>query len=269
VKKQAFVLGAGPAGMFAAHAAFQAGYNPVIFTERHRKSTMFGAQYLHEPIPGLTSSKAMAIQYKMSGSSEGYRSKVYGKSGYTGVVSPELFANRDASAWDIRETYDAAWNAYGSKIISVGRMGMREIARLRESEPAAPIFSSLPLVSICSNRNHVFIEVTVWALGDAPPLGQRVRAECPNMTVICSGLPEDSWYRVSNLYDHKTVEWPLTASYVDGVDPSAAMVHKPLRTTCTCLRTLGIIQVGRYGRWTKGVLSHSAYFDAVEALNDV
>lgn len=263
---KAFILGAGPAGMFAAHAAHQAGYTPVIFTEKRRKSTMFGAQYLHEPIPGLTRSKGMEIQYKMEGDVEGYRSKIYGKSGYTGVVSPELFAAREAFAWDIREAYNAAWDVYGPNVTGVGRIKMATIAGMREGEPAAPIFSSLPLMQLCSNRNHIFTEASVWALGDAPVLGQVVGQDCPPMTVICSGRPEDSWYRISNLYDHKTVEWPLRASYVDGVDPAAAVVNKPLRTTCTCLSNLAVIPIGRYGRWTKGVLSHTAYLDAQEAL---
>jgi hypothetical protein len=261
-----YILGAGPAGMFAAHAAHALGHTPVLFAEKARKSTMFGAQYLHAPIPGLSRRDPYEVQYKLLGNSDGYRRKVYGPEAVN-PVSPEVLSSTH-KAWDIREAYDRAWEAYGWRVLPVGRLKMVDVVRLRESEPAAPILSTLPLVDLCSNRNHSFVETSVWAMGDAPPISQRVSIDCPPFTVICSGRPEDVWYRVSNIYGHKTVEWPLSASYADGVDPAAAIVNKPVRTSCTCLRGISVVGLGRYGTWRKDVLSHHAYETACEVLSN-
>lgn len=262
-----YILGAGPAGMFAAHAAHQLGHTPIVFADKARKSTMFGAQYLHAPIPGLSSRQPYEVQYRLRGTTDGYRRKVYGPEA-TNPVSPEVL-DINHRAWDIREAYDAAWAAYRSNVVASGRLKMVDVVRLRESEPAAPIFSTLPLIDLCSNADHNFAETSVYALGDAPPLNQFVDVECPPFSVICSGDPTDLWYRVSNLFGHKTVEWPLSASYTAGVDPAAALVNKPVRTSCTCLRTIAVTPLGRYGAWRKDVFSHHAYSTAYEELSRV
>lgn len=262
-----YILGAGPAGMFAAHAAHQAGHEPVLFAEKARRSTMFGAQYLHTPIPGLSKSQPYAVQYQLRGTTDGYRRKVYGPEA-TNPVSPETLSTSHY-AWDIREAYNAAWEAYGSRVIASGRLKMADIVGMREREPDVPIFSTLPLIDLCSNADHVFVETSVWALGDAPPMNQFVSVDCPPFTVVCSGDPADLWYRVSNLFDHKTVEWPLSVSYTAGVDPAAVIVNKPVRTSCTCLRAIAVTPLGRYGTWRKDVFSHHAYSTAYEVLSNV
>ena len=43
-----------------------------------------------------------------------------------------------------------------------------------------------------------------------------------------------------------------------------AAVRKPLTTDCNCHPDW--LHVGRYGRWTKGVLSHDAYFATMARL---
>jgi len=51
--KRIFILGCGPAGLFAAQAAAEMGCSAVIISKL-RRSEMYGAQYLHSEIPGLT-----------------------------------------------------------------------------------------------------------------------------------------------------------------------------------------------------------------------
>lgn len=112
--KRAVVLGCGPAGLFAAHALIQNGWGVEIYSNR-KKSHMFGAQYLHAPIPGLTPEDAepILIDYKLKGDVEGYRSKVYGVNQV--ATSVELLGKQH-EAWDIRAAYDRAWNLYGEQV---------------------------------------------------------------------------------------------------------------------------------------------------------
>ena len=84
------ILGSGPAGLFAAHAASMSG-SEIMIMSKPRKSFMRGAQYLHRPIPGLSSEQnSFIISYEMVGDIEGYKRKVYGNTDLRGKkVSPE------------------------------------------------------------------------------------------------------------------------------------------------------------------------------------
>src|SRR4051794_1106286 len=111
--ERVLVLGCGPAGLMAAHAATLAGYEPTIVS-RKRKSEMYGAQYLHQPIPEVSPDKSFHVRYELDGSVDGYRDKVYGDA-WRGQVSPEDLET-DHEGWDIRSTYDMLWNFYGKDV---------------------------------------------------------------------------------------------------------------------------------------------------------
>src|SRR4051812_38354175 len=107
------VLGCGPAGMMAAAGAVEAaldyeGGDIAIFS-RKRKSELFGAQYLHKPIPWATPPKEVTVDYRIIGEPADYKRKVYGN-GWLGAVSPEDL-QEPHPGWDIRETYDNLWRA--------------------------------------------------------------------------------------------------------------------------------------------------------------
>ena len=73
------VLGSGPAGLLAAHACVQQGVEPKIYSLKE-KSLMFGAMYLHEPIPDLNDPDRPDhdIMIVKEGTREGYAKNVYG-----------------------------------------------------------------------------------------------------------------------------------------------------------------------------------------------
>ena len=58
-----------------------------------------------------------------------------------------------------------------------------------------------------------------------------------------------------------TVEWPHRSK---PPLPGVAEVVKPIYSTCTCYTNTKyrFVKVGRYGVWSKGVLSHQAYTTA-------
>lgn len=264
--RKVMILGCGPAGMFAAHAAYRAGYDPIVLTDRKRPSRLFGAQYLHSAIPGLTFDAHFSIRYKLLGTTEGYRNKVYGPD-FRGYVSPESHFD-GGKCWSIREAYDRAWTSYRSAVHEVGRIHAGNVRDFIGAHRPELTFSTVPLVSFCNDARHRFREVGIYALGDAPELNHFVDDSftVANFSVLCSGRRTDMWYRVSHIYGYRTVEWPLAARFMDGVDPRAEPVAKPISHDCTCALEQGIITLGRYGTWTKGVLSDSAYWTARRIL---
>lgn len=246
------VLGCGPAGLIAAHAVRMAGHKLVIIS-RKRKSPLFGAQYLHAPVPGVThQDDYREVRYQLNGTPEMYRRKVYGKS-WDGTVSPEDLLETH-KAWDIRETYDRLWAMYADRILDaeVEPAGVRSLV---QSPSFDMVVNTIPLDQLC-HQGHVFRSTEVVAAGDAPAYGIKVSDiyKCPEDTVRCNGQGHPSWYRMSNIFGHTTVEWPTD---VEVPVPTASKVTKPTSHNCDCWPN--ILKVGRYGSWTKGVLSHEAY----------
>lgn len=260
------VLGCGPAGLMAAHGALLAGAEDVRILSLRRKSELFGTQYLHAPIPGMTEKPPVRVAYRLTGTVEEYRTKVYGDD-WHGKASPEDL-DEEHDAWDIRQTYNELWATYGDYVADV-RMdkgwAYRFMTEFRSEFDM--VISSVPRPLMCV-EGHAFPSAPIWAMGDAPERGQFVpmRDAVENNTVICNGEKEPSWYRLSKVFGYASVEWPASAKPpVEGV----ARVEKPLKHNCDCHVADDIVFVGRYGRWEKGVLSHEAFIaagDAVESL---
>jgi hypothetical protein len=274
--RRAAVLGCGPSGLFATHALKQNGWDVTVFSNK-RKSDMFGAQYLHEPIPGLTDPSAypIGIDYRLVGTADGYRKKIYGPNPIK--VSVETLAGKHP-AWDIRAAYDKAWDLYSGLIqqqtVTPGFLGVLQWSP--DPDPIGPmpiqgwnfdtVVSTIPLDRICySPDTHQFHSTSIWAIGDAPERGVSCPVRVDPATVICDGTDEHGWYRASNVYGYATAEWPEKSK---PPLPGVASVMKPLYSTCTCYVGKGMgyrfVRLGRYGQWAKGVLSHHAYLQAAQ-----
>lgn len=264
--KRVAILGCGPAGMFAAHAFNEANWDVTIYSKK-RRSDMFGAQYLHSPIPGLPEIRTL-VDYQLLGTVEGYRDKVYGPNSKV-EVSPETLVGQHP-AWDIRSAYYEAYERYEHQIIEAvidlpwlhGEFG----------NPAADkhwktIVSTIPAPLLCGNKaeegysgtGHHFLSQKVWAAGDAPELERYCPVAVPCSTVVCNGEPDRAWYRAANVFDYCTAEWPFERKPpVAGV----AEVTKPISTNCDCWPK--IYRIGRYGAWRKGILADEAYVRAAK-----
>lgn len=251
------VLGCGPAGLMAAHAAEMTGHQ-VLIASKKRKSELFGCQYLHQPIPGVSDpAGAVLVRYLLEGSVTDYREKVYGQ-GSVASVSPEDYEG-DHLAWDIRSAYDGLWSKYSQFVLDVDLSDPVALQGL-QTEPEL-IISTVPAPLLCLKpEQHLFHKQDVWALGDAPERGQFVPYNCQNNSVVCSGERDVSWYRMSRVFGYTTVEWSI-----DCKPPlNVSAVKKPLSTNCDCRPE--IVRLGRYGKWKKGVLSHEAYYETHELL---
>lgn len=255
---RALVLGAGPAGLLAAHALVSKNHD-VVIVSRKRKSELHGAQYLHREIPGLDLGAGLPIAYRLNGTADAYRSKVYGAGATLGVSPEELGA--DHFAWNIRLAYGKLWEMYREFISDEMLDAHRLFSLLSRLKPEF-VVSSLPAPALC-DKGHSFTSQRVYAIGDAPERGVYCPVKnIPLNTVVCNGEPDPSWYRASYVYGYRTAEWPYSSP------PSrwrAAEVVKPLHNDCDCWP--GVLRVGRYGAWQKGVLSHSAYESVLEAIS--
>jgi hypothetical protein len=260
--------------LVSAYAAELAGWEPVIISDTRRPSGMFGAQYLHEPIPNVTPNTAVRISYQLRGTADGYRERVYG-SKYVPSVSPQdMEAEHDA--WDLRETYQRLWERF------VGNRSADELKLLTvkatDIEPIKDSFdfviSTIPADKICPGWNvghidkgpgHWFEGTEIWAAGDAPEIGITLPYVCPDNTVVCNGDPDGpAWYRLSRIYGRLSIEWP---GYIS-MPPlkTLAKVTKPVETNCDCWLDDRFMRVGRYGEWRKGALVHEAFNTVYQKL---
>lgn len=260
------ILGCGPTGLAAAQACVLAGHKVEIYSRRTR-SALYGAQYLHEPIPGLASSDTSCkVAYQLKGSIEGYRRKVYGAD-FDGNVSPDHYEG-EHEAWDIRAAYAELWEKFFNDIRDIQKIDPHFVRNMVQAERYGMVINSIPRSQLCSNWTHQFDFQEVWAMGDAPGL-QSVPFECPEDTVLCSGDSSDPWYRISNVYGYRTVEFrdkgrrPMW----QGRPIPATKTSKPLSTNCDCLP--GLLHIGRFGMWKKGVLVSDAYRDVKGWLDDL
>lgn len=266
-KSRAAILGCGPAGLFAAHALIAKGWQVQIFSKK-RRSEMFGAQYLHAPIPGLTDSDPVSIDYRLTGTIDGYREKVYGPASRATVSLQDLASSHQA--WDIRQTYYNAWDRY-SHLVHDYQVSPQFLGFARDVDHGGTFLASnfwdyvintIPLPDLCY-QNHEFQSTSIWAMGDAPERNLWAPYNPPENTVECNGDRWPAWYRASTVFGYSTVEWP--GAYKPPL-PGIAEVVKPISNNCNCYtgKKVGFrfLPLGRYGSWKKGVLSHQAYEEA-------
>jgi hypothetical protein len=255
------VLGCGPAGMVATHAAISLGYKVDIVSSRFTPSELYGCQYLHAPIPGFEGVQNVMVKYDLRGTPEEYRNKVYGDR-WKGKVSPEDFVG-EHMAWDIRETYRLMWQTYAADVAILGvdhrfitqiEYGKMEVVRRIHD---GPIISTIPARNLCE-KGHLFRSHTIYAKGDMQPSTTTWRS---GNRVVCDGTDEVDWYRTANVFGYRTTEWSLQSA---PIPDNAARVLKPLSHECDC--NSDIIRVGRYGAWDKSYLVHQVYGAVLEAL---
>lgn len=264
---RAYVLGTGPAGLMAAQAAEDAGYQVSVFTlpdakNNPGKSVLHGCQYLHRHIPGITKEEdSVLVQYRLQGDVTDYRRKVYGDT-WTGLVSPDEYGvEQDHQAWDIREAYGRLW-AYWQPRITAMQLTPNNVTTFA-NDPHAVVLCTVPAPSLCRRSGeHKFVTQDIWAMGSAP--GITLPFYAPENTVLCNGDDAPRWYRAAHVFGASTLEWPAGARPpIRGI----AAVGKPLSTDCHCWETNRWHRLGRFGKWQKGVLAHTAYFETRKILS--
>ncbi|AOE44872.1 oxidoreductase [Gordonia phage Terapin] len=286
------ILGCGPTGLLAAHACTLEGYDVAIFS-RKRKSELFGSQYLHNPIPGLTpeSDKGVPVKYVVRGTPEEYRRKTHGK-WWDGHIGQDEF-EPDHQAWDIRQHYDMLWRTYVGKIepYSIPTKGMVASFFKRENSDVGVggyvnwdlglseyelVISTVPR-DIWQLPGDEYIYSEGWAIGDAPERGVFVddlvegrELFDKDNTIICDGTSLVPWTRLSKVHGFTSIEWPHHAAQPH---TQAVRVRKPLHYTPGPHQngspTANWLHVGRYGQFEKGVVVTDAFDQVTKKLKEM
>jgi len=259
VTKPIAVLGCGPAGLMAAHACAIAGKEFVILS-RPERSMLGGAQFLHAPIPLINDEPPVVLTYHMRGNATTYREKVYGIDPTVPFVS---FSDKDhgdeQDAWNLIETYDRLWSLYGNYInpLEASAQWIDGYA-----DNFSLILSTVPLVHICAARAGLINEVHNFQVQDIYVYPDEMDP-IPDNTVLYDGTGLRSWYRTSHIFGTKFTEWsglatkpPLSPLFKDS---------KPIHTSCNCWDGK-VVRLGRRGTWTKGVLAHHAFLEALKVV---
>jgi hypothetical protein len=281
------ILGCGPTGLIAAHACAMRGIGFVVLSKK-RKSQLYGSQYLHEPIPGITpEDSGELVRYVNIGTPEEYRRKTHGKF-WDGIVAPEDFET-EHWAWNIREAYDRLWRKYAHNIIDY-EIPTRTKGLVGEPDYTLPhpaylmdndidldqfelVISTVPR-KIWTTHGEDYIYSEGWALGDAPEEGRFVPYEIGDMTICCNGRPEVPYNRLSKVFGYSTIEWPQNVSEYD-LWPGASKFIKPLRYHWnhdgppSPVNNDRWLHVGRYGKWMKGVVVTDAWHDVNARLTAI
>lgn len=245
------VLGCGPAGLLAAHAATQMGRDVMICSVK-KKSVIGGAQYLHRPIPGVTvRSEGVKATFIHHGDRAGYAARVYGDP--QAPTSWEDFNPGEVLVWNMRDAYDRLWARFQSEIVDCPVTAEFLInGLLRASQ--TPVLSTIPAKAICPDPdNWTWKSQDVWI-----DYGQGAIPEAGDMEIVYNGATGmGEWYRASSLFGWSGLEFSQPR-------PEALHITKPLSTTWPGLT--GVYGLGRYGRWTKRQLIHNAYEDTIKLI---
>jgi hypothetical protein len=241
-----------------AHAASMSNWAFEIYSKK-QKSTLHGAQYLHRPIPGINLIGPHQVEYRLRGTPEDYRSKVYGRE-WDGTVSPEDLAESHF-AWDLRKAYDWLWRNYEPWIVDM-EINPDSIAKLRRFWDKCDLVISTVPRKIWATNGDIFESTKIWALGDSDPDGGLANQD--DFTVICDGTSDCNWYRSAKIFGHSTLEWPYTELWLKPPANGAVIVEKPLR--CETKNGNDFTHLGRYGAWEKGILTSDVFYQAMEVL---
>lgn len=280
------ILGAGPAALIAAQACSLAGQPFAIFTKYEGgepvKSKLGGAQFVHRPLPGMHDEDKPdgVLRYKVVGSADGYRQKVYGNEPVPFVSMERVREGLEVPCWSLQKTYDTLWNGIvytGSRTsANEANVDARLVQELLNDGAFKAVISTVPKHAICKTASHEpgtpYEPPHTFRAQRIHLINRSVLLQDPAQNVIVyDGTPYTSWYRTSLIFGHGSTEWGEGAAVPPYLkDDQVITATKPLFTNCTCWRDEPrVLMTGRYGDWRKGALVHDAFTETWELLQDM
>jgi hypothetical protein len=242
------VIGAGPAGLAAAHAAVGLGCKVRIFAPK-KKTLQVGPLLLQRPIPGINSGHPDGYikQVVVGGSILDYRRHLYGDININ--INGDILAD-GYHAWKMPATYDKLWDLYSGLISNqeISTPALAELVRNRDL-----IVNTAPAYIFCNSMFHNFSSKTVYVSEGTSYANQ------PGDTIVFNASPERAWARSSAIFGNYMTEWPHNYAG-DGRRP----IRKPIGTNCNCWPD--VLRTGRFGSWRNETWVDTAYYDTRSAL---
>ena len=254
------VIGCGPAGLAAAHAAIGLGAEVTIIAPISEGQTpQRGPLVLQRPIPGITTDHPDGYirQIVIGGDILKYRYKLYGDININ--IQGDML-REGYHAWSHTRTYDELWRRY----IERHQINVRhedryipgyELATLHQQYDL--VVSTAPLNKLCMNyvaHQFRFAQVAITA-------GPSYPDQPPDCTIFNAG-DEYKWVRSALLFGAGSTEW------LPGEAPAQAgqvrIIRKPISTACECFPH--ILRTGRFGAWRNETWVDTAYYDTRDAI---
>jgi len=162
-------------------------------------------------------------------------------------------------AWDLRATYDRAWEKFSDSIMD-WTVSASDVATFTSQFDLT--ISTVPAWAICEKPNeHYFGSINILVQKDIDPAEFEMPAD---NWVIYNGTHEHTWYRACNIFGYTSIEARSDPQLVTNKKWEPGF--KVVRTNCDCHPT--VVKAGRMGKWTRGVLTHHAFEQTVEAIAD-
>lgn len=241
------VVGCGPAGLAAAHAATGLGAQVRIISPK-RMTPQYGPLLIQRPIPGINTDHPDGTihQRVIGGSILDYRFRVYGDVNINingDILAPEYHA------WNHRETYDRLWKLYHD-MIEDRLVSQRELSRLHlEADLVVSTANARTLCKDTHNFGNIQVAITTGAM----------YPKQPDNTIIFNGGRRFPWTRSSHIFGHEVTEWSL-----EDMPPGARIIRKPISTDCVCYPK--VLRTGRFGKWRNETWVDTAYWDTYTAI---
>lgn len=269
--RQVYVIGCGPAGLAAAHAARGLGRDVVIFAPS-RMSPLRGPLLIQQPIPGITVSQpdAYISQHVIGGSILDYRYRLYGDVNIN--IQGDILAP-GYDAWRLKPAYHAMWALYSNLIVDmqVYPDNLRYFAELE----GVLVVCTAPRYLMCGQFDvntwkgkHSFLFAPV----DIAPVTM-YPGQPDNTIIFNADGARGEWVRSSSIFGHKVTEWKPGDGQKEKGRIAAAeryekngpvTIKKPISTDCQCHRR--VLFTGRFGAWRNETWIHTAYHDVRRAL---
>jgi hypothetical protein len=246
------VIGCGPAGLAAAHAAKGLGADVQILAPK-KKTPQNGPLVVQRPIPGINTDHPDGTirQVVIGGTILDYRYKLYGDINI-GINGDILKPNYHA--WRLPETYQTLWDMYQD---SVTDYEVPPPHMIKLHQEADLVVSTANAERMCSNpRRHTFISKSVAISQQGSLAGQ------PDNVTFFSAGERPRWVRTSKLFGVCATEWR-----VEDAPPGCRIIHKPISTDCDCYPH--ILRTGRFGAYRNEVWIDSAYWDTYNAVDQI
>lgn len=243
------ILGCGPAGLAAAHAAAGLVDQVDIYAPKEQ-TPQRGPIMLHRPIPGINDSQpdGYVRQIVIGGSILDYRLRLYGDINIAingDILEPGFHT------WRVPSTYDKMWELY-SNFIHGWEVSPEEVDDIAKEYDL--VVSTAPAPVLCRSPG--------WHEFRCADVAIRLQASYPDQppnTVIYNSYENISWVRSSRIFEAEVTEWKPEDAPGD-----AFIIHKPLSTDCTCHPT--VLKTGRMGKWHNETWIDHAYYETRTAL---
>lgn len=260
MNKPTVVLGCGPAGLFAAQAISNLGGEVMIFSKK-RPSHIYGAQYLHQPIPDLTNDRPDGyLEVRKLGTANNYARRVYNDD----TTRTSWYRVRDAPIWNLRDAYMRAWERWEPQIVNI-ELGYEDVVEFTARFPT--VISTIPRWAICYG-DHCFDSMPIRVTHTFEYTGLSDFFDKDSNVMIYNGTEHGDWYRTSMIFGHPSTEYRIAKQGSEHLqhDKDSMLGFKVVGTTCDCHPNVKF--AGRLGTWQRGVLTHHAFEAAVDAYSE-